>query len=305
MMIKHLRLNEVYTDWLDGDGIFTYLQSYDVPWKTLNISGLLDTAYHGDHGERIISPLVKKLLNDENELSTTNKQKIANVIFNLFKVQWEHTYALLSAEYDPISNYDMEEHETPAETTNTITPAGTTVTNTPAETTSTITPAETTDTVTPAETTNTITPAETTTETKPAKVVSSTEISAFNSDGYVDTDRSTVEGDNQNKGVESVDVDTSGSNKLEVDSSGTNKIEVDTAGSNKFEVDTAGTTKTEVDTAGSDVFTVQEERTLTRKGNIGVTTTQQMIQSEIDLWRWNFFKSVFKDIDSILTLRIY
>ena len=95
--------------------------------------------------------------------------------------------------------------------------------------------------------------------------------------------------------METIDVDTAGSNKLEVDSAGTNKLEVDSA----------GTTKLEVDSAGSDVFTVQDERVLTRKGNIGVTTTQQMAQSEIDLWRWNFFRSVFSDIDSVLTLKIY
>lgn len=45
--------------------------------------------------------------------------------------------------------------------------------------------------------------------------------------------------------------------------------------------------------------------TLTRKGNIGVTTSQQMAQSEIDLWQWNFFEQVFRDIDTLLTLPIY
>lgn len=47
------------------------------------------------------------------------------------------------------------------------------------------------------------------------------------------------------------------------------------------------------------------KHTLTRKGNIGVTTSQQMIQSERDLWNWVFYNGVFRDIDSILTLSIY
>lgn len=247
--MKHLRLNEVFPDWLTGDGIFHYLQTInDLPWASPDISGILDTAYHGDHGDRLISPLVHKLLDEDNELTLANKQKLANVIFNLFKIQWEHEYALLSAEYDPISNYDMEEHETPAEVTHTITPA---------------------------ETTNTLTPAETTVETLPPKLTTESEVSAFNSSGYADSDKVTSSGDINNKGTESIDVDTAGSNKLEVD------------------------------TAGSDVFTVQKERTLTRKGNIGVTTTQQMMQSELELWKWNFYRSVFKDIDSVLTLKIY
>lgn len=48
-----------------------------------------------------------------------------------------------------------------------------------------------------------------------------------------------------------------------------------------------------------------ESHSLTRKGNIGVTTTQQLLQSEIDLWRWNFVEQVFSDIDEILTIPIY
>lgn len=45
---------------------------------------------------------------------------------------------------------------------------------------------------------------------------------------------------------------------------------------------------------------------LTRSGNIGVTTSQQMIQSERDLWMWNYFTDVvFPDVAKVLTLRIY
>lgn len=47
------------------------------------------------------------------------------------------------------------------------------------------------------------------------------------------------------------------------------------------------------------------DRTLTRSGNIGVTTSQQMIESERNLWMWNFFDTVFADIDKVLTLGIY
>ena len=47
-------------------------------------------------------------------------------------------------------------------------------------------------------------------------------------------------------------------------------------------------------------------RTLTRKGNIGVTTSQQMIQSSIDLYsKSNFIDIIFKDVDSVLCLSIY
>lgn len=44
---------------------------------------------------------------------------------------------------------------------------------------------------------------------------------------------------------------------------------------------------------------------LTRHGNIGVTTSQQMLESEIKLRQFNFIEEVFTDIDSILCLKVY
>lgn len=46
-------------------------------------------------------------------------------------------------------------------------------------------------------------------------------------------------------------------------------------------------------------------RSLKRSGNIGVTTTQQMLESELALRRHEFFDLVFSDIDEIITLPIY
>lgn len=46
-------------------------------------------------------------------------------------------------------------------------------------------------------------------------------------------------------------------------------------------------------------------RELTRSGNIGVTTSQQMLQSELDLRKWNFTEMMYEDVDSICTLSIY
>lgn len=46
----------------------------------------------------------------------------------------------------------------------------------------------------------------------------------------------------------------------------------------------------------------EEEETIHRAGNIGVTTTQKLIQEERDLWLWNFFDQVFNDLDMELAL---
>ena len=47
-------------------------------------------------------------------------------------------------------------------------------------------------------------------------------------------------------------------------------------------------------------------RDLERSGNIGVTTSQQMLQSEIDLRNaYNFYDGIMNDVDSILCLLVY
>lgn len=52
-------------------------------------------------------------------------------------------------------------------------------------------------------------------------------------------------------------------------------------------------------------ITRKDDRTLTRSGNIGVTTSQQMIESEIKLWRWNYIKDIFEDVSSMVSIPYY
>lgn len=55
---------------------------------------------------------------------------------------------------------------------------------------------------------------------------------------------------------------------------------------------------------GTDTETRNYE--LTRTGNIGTMTSQQMIESERNLWMWKYFETVvFPDIDRVLTIPIY
>lgn len=43
-------------------------------------------------------------------------------------------------------------------------------------------------------------------------------------------------------------------------------------------------------------------RNLTRRGNIGTTTSQMMLGSELDLRRYNFYQMMMNDIDEVLTI---
>lgn len=64
---------------------------------------------------------------------------------------------------------------------------------------------------------------------------------------------------------------------------------------------TSGTGSLDRDTTDNRV----EDETFTRAGNIGVTTTQQMLKSEREVWMWNYFDQIYRDIDSVLSLPIY
>ena len=56
---------------------------------------------------------------------------------------------------------------------------------------------------------------------------------------------------------------------------------------------------------GTDVTAGENTRKLNRTGNIGTNTFQNLLQQERNLWMYNFFEQVFKDVDSVLTIPIY
>lgn len=279
------------SDWLNGHGIMSILTAnYTVPWAGVIDGQTLDDDYYGNRsGTKIIAPLAQKFLTEQG-LTDERLTRLARVIYAKFGDNWQRAFDALAVEYEPLENYRMVEEETPAETTETETPAHIKVTDTPAETTTTETPAEVTTTDTPAETTTTDTPAET-------KKVAEREFEGLNSTDYEDADKTTETYTTQHP--ETI--------KNETDTAGTTKLEVDTAGSTKVEVDTAGTVETETITAGTKKYTTQKKRELKRSGNIGVTTSQQMLESEIKLRQmYTLMDSlVFPNVDSVMCLSIF
>ena len=60
----------------------------------------------------------------------------------------------------------------------------------------------------------------------------------------------------------------------------------------------------DIDTTKTDTGT-KAKNELTRRGNIGVTTSQQMIESEFTLRKKNVLDQIYKDIDTILFIDYY
>lgn len=105
--------------------------------------------------------------------------------------------------------------------------------------------------------------------------------------------------------------DTTGSGSVTNKRSGFNSSSDvrDTSGSNSSTAGSDGSNSQtdETSSEGSEIVNNTEtvEREHRKFGNIGVMTSAQLIGGEIDLWKWNFIKSVMQDISDTIALSIY
>ena len=108
------------------------------------------------------------------------------------------------------------------------------------------------------------------------------------------------------EGEKITDTVRTGTYETEKETSGTFETETERTGTYQTQTQTTGTYKTENEKTGTYEKETIYDTELTRSGNIGVTTSQQMITSERELWLWHYFQDVvFKDISKALTLSIY
>ncbi len=301
-----MKLIDVFPTWAAG-ALFARLgEKYPdlFPWAT----SILDVEYFGNHsGNKTISTLVEKLLTsaDVDAVDAATLETLVEVIKNRYAVTWGKLYAVMSAEYNPIENYSMVEEETP-NITLTETP-NITRTETPD-----ITRTETPD-ITRTETPN-ITREETPDVTKTKNtsqksdvVVTSNGLTAagvfgFNSSDPVpqaETNGNTTQrtqGDAENNITDETETETGTRTQTETG----NRTETETG--TRTHTETGNRTETET---GTRTHTETGNRKLTRSGNIGVTTSQQMLTSEIALWQWNFYQTVYRDTDTVLTCPVY
>lgn len=263
-----ITLNEAFNySPADNVGIFHYLQDLEIPWKDDNIDAYLDLYYHNNHsGNKITSPLIDSFI-VEGHISTESKEDLASIIFALYGVTWVRMWNIYTSEYEPLQNYDMTEHKTEGDTLT----HGKTSTRT--------------DNLTDTETDNTLetrTPDITNTKTPATTKSTSKSVYGFNS-ANAEPSEVVSETDGGTESIAETGTETNAK---------TGTVAIAHTG-----------TQTDVN-SGQDVHT--SEHTLTRFGNIGVTTSQQMAQSEIDLWKWNFFQNViFPNIDGVLTIALY
>lgn len=86
----------------------------------------------------------------------------------------------------------------------------------------------------------------------------------------------------------------------------TNKVHSDASNGNDTTENNSTTSSNRGINGSSDyVRDNPKEVHIDRYGNIGNTTQQELIERERDIWKWQFFDTVFADIDSILCLTVY
>lgn len=268
------KMIDVYSNYPTDGGVFSPMVS--APWADTMSGTNLDIAYLDGHsGERYCSNFINHRLNDSDVLSSDNRTLIANILWAMFGIQWTRLWATMkSAEYDPLTNYQMQ--ETMEGTENSIR--------------------------TPDLTKGDTGTVQTTGQDKRTPNLTRNGTGTVNDNGSAtNTNQNGIWGFNSSTSVPSDMSDGTATNENTTTRDLT-ETETGTDTTDRTNTDTYNRSYTET---GTDTTAGTSSRKLTRTGNIGTNTFQNLLQQERNIWMYDFFEQVFKDVDSVLTIPIY
>ena len=276
-MVETINLNkmiDVYSNYPTDGGVFSPMSN--APWADTMSGTNLDILYLDGHsGERYCSNFINHRLNDSDVLSSDNRTLIANILWAMFGIQWTRLWATMKpVEYDPLTNYQMQETMEGTENstrTPDLTKGDTGTVQTSGQ-----------DKRTPNLTRN---GTGTVNDNGSATNTNQNGIWGFNSSTSVPSDMSDGTATNQNTTTRDL-----------------TETETGTDTTDHTNTDTYNRSYTET---GTDTTAGTSSRKLTRTGNLGTNTFQNLLQQERNIWMYDFFEQVFKDVDSILTIPIY
>ena len=232
----------------------------------------LDTLFFLNYSDRNPAPVITKLLSENP--TTDEIQKLSAMILSMYERKWIRLKNIANLEYDPIHNYLDE-------LTETVTDEGTNNVTEDLSTTNNSTNTESRD--------NTRTDNLSTSATKTGTSTRNTNtddgIYGFNSTNASDSDTTTtIETDN-----DSITNSASNTGTQKNVISGSEVLEGSKSSSNVINTSTGNT----------------KNRTYTHKGNIGNLTSQQLMNQEVDFWKWNYVQNILDDLKDFLTIPIY
>lgn len=225
----------------------------------------LDLLFFTHYGEKTISPIVDYYVKEE-KISDENMSELVDIIVNYYKNNWDKLFSILEIDYDPIHNFSDTLKEEIKDTDDKITTYKDELIQTGNGS------KKRTDNLKSVDTKDL-------NENTTGDITDKME--GYNSTTFKDRDQ-----ENTDMNVKTTGTDT-------IENSGTQIIDE----IRNFTDDKEG--KDVID----DDYT--RNREVTRSGNIGNITSQQMITQEIDLWKWNIIKSILEDVRDFTTIQVY
>lgn len=269
-MMKMLQVPQIKTVIPLNNGVFTHMD-YDFEFIT---ASQLDMMFGVNYGERPISPVIDRLVENHNSISNEELDKISELVLSIHKKKWDRYLDIYKLEYDNIHNY-LDEYTESIDITETE--EGSTTGNVTSNGTDSV---KTTD-----VRTDNLTKNGTYNSNSQETGTGKDSVYGFNSDNAVDSNSN--ENSRNNESTDTSEVKETGTLQHDIEAEKTLSSSKETLGSTNIETST------------------KKERTFTHKGNIGNLTTQELIRQDIKLWEWNFIESVLTDVKDLLTLPIY
>ena len=271
--IPLVTLSEAFSDYTTKGGLFSNIGN--LPWSSIMVGAQMDVLYFDSHsGERYCSNLIVKRVGDDNSLSTQDRRTIATLVYARFRSQWNRLWSTMNPTYDPYTNYQMQETE--EGTNNSVR--------------------------TPDLTKGDTGTVQTSGQDKRTPNLTKTDTGTVKDDGSAtNTNQNNLWGFNSSTSVPSDMADGSAASE-NTNTRNLTETETGTDTTDRTNTDTYNRSYTET---GTDTTAGTSSRKLTRTGNIGTNTFQNLIQQERNIWMYDFFEQVFKDVDSVLTIPIY
>ena len=282
-------LRNAFPKWFEGKGIFASMTS--TPWQD-EIDGItLDIEYFGNRsGYKFCAPLVYNFLDEDGAVTENGRQAIARVLLARYSKPWTRLWNLMKSQYDPLDNFsiteeiDMTAHVSGQDKSKgTDTDKGTVETDHSGTDTNKSTGTEKTS----------RTGQNTSKDTSTASGSGSASRSGYNSTSPV-----TVNGQSA------------------ANSSTVNHVEIPNEDNTRTPDLTDERTLALKDKDTRDITIernnlVERDNTQTDKGTrkrtgvSGLISRQRLVEQEREAWQWDFFESVFSDVDKILALSVY
>ena len=293
----------------DVNALFSALETAGAPWtdetKPLQYVSL-GTLYWMRSRKKIVTSFIV----EEIEESDTDLDDFAGDLLTLYGDKWAHLWELFLMDYNPIENYNMIESGSDINTkTGSLDRSGAITRTGSLDRSGAITKSGT------ESVSDDITYSGKEANTRRGNIVDTglkadnqtdqdNKIYGYNSSVGVNSDSNTQQASHKNtqtfNDVKDETTFTNRTDSRDITTTFTNRADTDSRKdtyNNIADTDTRKELYNNIKDTGS--------HSLTRSGNIGVTTTQQMAESEIEYRRNLYFDMVFADIDKLLTLPIY